>query len=104
MGIIELITGKYTGQRLMEILDNLPEELIDSPKKRFNVLMQCDWFYWNNQTWNQNFSGLTFEKYREGQMFQLEPLNEYESNYATIWIHTRAKIWEKNFKVKKKAI
>lgn len=102
MNLVEIITGKYTGQKLMEVLDQLPEELISTPEKRFNLLMQCDWLYWNNQTWNQNFSGKSFEYFKSVHFYQLDPFNEYETNYSTIWIHTRAKVWEKNFKPKTK--
>lgn len=100
--IIKLITGRYTGQELMKILDELLEELIHTPEQRFNLLMQCHWLYWNSQSWNQNFSGKSFEYFRNQFKFKLKPFDEYEGSYDTIWIHTRTKVWEKNFKPKTK--
>ena len=58
----------------------------DTPKKRFDIYMKIEWVYWSTQSWNSNFSGLSFEKFCDKHKYYLE--KNIPDTYVINWIHT----------------
>ena len=82
--LIDLMSGKVSPRDKIIAIQQSSLKL-DTPKERFDYLMKIEWLEWSTQKWNQNYSGISFEKYRDEH---LHWLTGNTSNAAAIWVRT----------------
>lgn len=62
--LLDFIDGHVSPKDIILDIQQSSRE-IDTPEKRFQILMKLMWFCWSTQTWNSNFTGISYEKFCE---------------------------------------
>lgn len=80
----DLLNGKISPVDLIKEIIESKQDL-STPQKRFDCYIKLDWFMWSTQTWNKNYSGISFDAYVKQHKDLLNPIID---NVVGNWIIT----------------